>query len=512
MAERDAGQAVTGSGGVLALVFILLVVVTMGASGGYALLEGLFRFTLPFTSDDATVELTQAVAAARAAPTPEAIGVISSELKALAQLTSAERFADSRLPEQGVFYTTMPTANQWLMLLHVLFGAFCMLLGGLQFWPGFRRRYLKLHRRIGMIYIVTVPVSLLTVFAYMALTAPHHLYAHLVGWIALWVFGLLALEAIFMAVRALGARRIFEHQAWMALSFGCLMVAPLFRLDWVLLAWLFPAIDQETLNLVTLNLMLPQALLIAYGLIVVNRQYTRPMRQRPAAALAAPAAALFRRAVRALMLLAAGLLCVNGFFYVAGQGMSSLSAGAVLVPAALIQQEQAVLAAHSWVAAVFALGLGLAFPAAALQLNGLLLQRPVPAMVRHATPLLAVAAGLASCVIGMRIGIAPDKLLLSGGTMYLVNGLVLAGFGLRLLLAGRRGQQALMKESLVFLLCLLPFPSLFFLTLHVMSLLPVPADYITAGQGYVLPAGFSAGLLFVAMIHVVYGQATREHN
>ena len=89
---------------------------------------------------------------------------------------------------------------------------------------------------------------------------------------------------------------------------------------------------------------------------------------------------------------------------------------------------------------------------------------------------------------------------------------MIAGFSLLHLAALRINQQAIMKESLVFLLCLLPFPSLFFAALHVVSWLHLPAVYINAGQGFVIPVGFSSGLLFLAMIYVVYGQATREHN
>lgn len=504
-------------GAAFSLGFILVVVVSMGVSGWFALHEGLFRFTLPFTSDDATGQITRAVAVARAAPDADNLGKVSQELRAMAALTSVERFADSRIPEQGIYYTVMPATHQVLMLAHILFGVFCVLLGGLQFWPGFRKRYMKAHRVIGMIYVVTVPVSVLTVLAYLALTPPHHVYAHLVAWIALWIFGVLALVAIAMALRALKARRIFEHQAWMALSFGCLMVAPLLRLDWVLLAWLFPAIDQETLNLVTMGMMLPETLLIAYGLTLANRQYTRPMRQSPAAAVAGRGARLFLRAVPALQVVALALLVTNVLFYVAGAGMAGTGAAARLVPAALVEREQAVLAAHRTITLLFALGISLAFPAAVLALRQLLQPAnttgTAPAsLVSLAAPLLALGGGVASCVLGWHIGLGPDSVWLSGGTLYLVNGLVLVAFSLLCLGARHVGQRALLKEGLVFLLCLLPFPALFFLTLTVLGWISLPPDYIAAGQGFVVPVGFSAGLLFLAMFYVVHGQATREHN
>ena len=106
------------------------------------------------------------------------------------------------------------------------------------------------------------------------------IYDHLVAWIALRVFGVFSLVSIGMAVLALKKKRIFEHQAWMAASFACLMVAPMLRWDWALLGKIFPNIDQETVNLVTMGIMLPETILIGYGLILINRQYLRPMKQR----------------------------------------------------------------------------------------------------------------------------------------------------------------------------------------------------------------------------------------
>jgi len=42
--------------------------------------------------------------------------------------------------------------------------------------------------------------------------------------------------------------------------------------------------------------------------------------------------------------------------------------------------------------------------------------------------------------------------------------------------------------------------------------MPIPTDYIQAGQGYILSAGGGTALMFLAMFYVVYGQATREHG
>ena len=127
----------------------------------------------------------------------------------------------------------------------------------------------------------------------------------------------------------------------------------------------------------------------------------------------------------------------------------------------------------------------------------------------------AVATGLmllASLAMGHHIGLQPNKGLLSGGTLYTLAGTLLAAFLLVFLGTWRVGQRALMKESLVFLLTLLPFPALLLGMLWAVNWVGLPADYLAAGQGYVLPAGGCLGLFFIAMFYVIYGQATREHG
>lgn len=497
----------------LSLAFLLTLIVAMATSGWISLHEGTHRFMLPFTSDSVVEQARAAADLLRAEPTEANARRYSEEFWGLSKLTSVQHFVDSRLVEHGLYYSTMPRTNQLLLLLHVLLSVFCVMFGALQFWPGFRKRFMKAHRIIGMTYVATAPVATLIALFYLALTPPQHIYDHLVAWIALWIFGVLAIVAIVMAMLALKARRLFEHQAWMALSFGCLLVAPLLRLDWALLVPLFPGIDQETLNLVTVGMMLPECLLIAYALILINRQNPRAMTQRKPAALALAGAALFLRARPALMTAALVFAISNGLFYFVAQGMAGVSSAASLMPAALIAREHDIFSTHPLLLTVFALSISLAFPAAVRAFARLLQAVPgTTADIGAAAPLLALVAGLSACLLGWQIGLAPNNRWLSGGTLYMVNGLVISGFSLMLLAAARNGRIAQAKESLTFLLCLLPFPTLFIVTLLTLGQITLPADYIAAGQGYVIPVGFSGGLLFLAMLCVVHGQATREYN
>lgn len=497
--------------------FAVFVALVMLATGLIALHEGTTRYLLPFTADDPAAVARDAVQAIRANPAPDTIGAYSPEMKALSAMVSEQHFAESRLFDQGVYYATMPTLNQVVLLGHILLGVFCLVVGGFQFWPGFRRRYMRLHRLAGMGYVATAPLSVIASLVYLALTPPHHIYNHLVAWLALWIFGALALVSIAMAVRAIRARRIHEHQAWMALSFGCLIVAPMLRWNWVLLAHVLPGVDQETINLVTMGVMLPEVLLIAYGLMLVNRQYDRANTRRETAWLAVQGTRVFLAALPLWYALALAVAANNVWLYLAGSGISSLPGIGVLVPAALLSAETQALADAGWIGAVLVYAGGVGVFLGVHLLARLLRAGDAPHAVswRGEAALVAVLAmltGAAATTLGVRIGVPSGNLYFAGGTLYTVPGVLLTVFGALLARSASMAHVALAKERLVFVLACLPFMALFSLAAALVNAVTLPADYIAAGQGYAVPVGFSLGLFFLALLHAVHGQATRQHG
>ena len=500
------------------MVFMLIISITMMIAGIVALSEGTGRFTIPFTSNNATQQMKNHVETIRDNPNLENMEPFGLELWGLSKLSEASRFSDSRLMEHSVYYTEMSKYNQILMLIHILLGSFCMLLGSLQFWPSFRKKYMKAHRIIGGIYLVTVPISVITSLLYLANTAPHHIYDHLVAWIALWVFGVLSLISIVMAVFALKKKRIFEHQAWMAASFACLMVAPMLRWDWALLAAIFPNIDQETLNLVTVGIMLPETIFIAYGLILINRQYQRPMKQRKPHEFAESSFKIFQRLVPSLYVLATLAIAANIYYFLLNDGLASLSYADKLLPKMLIQREYTILNSSSILTTLFVMCSGAALLLSIYIFNILLKTANTNDLsaknivLSITLSILALSTGAISIYFGWNIGLETHNLIFSGGTMYSVYGALIFVFGLAFLTASLLKNLAFMKEALVFLLSLLPFSALFLLTLYVLSFLPIPIYYIAAGQVFVIPVGFSTALLFLAFAYVIFGQATREHN
>ncbi len=498
--------------------YVMLVALLMALTGWLALQEGLTRYLPQLRHTVNAADLQAQAQTLRDHPSPANTAAYSAELAALSSVTDARRFADSALVEHGLYLAHMPRLNRALLTGHIFLGVFCMLLGGLQFWPGLRQRHMRLHRTVGGLYVVTAPLSVLLSLAYLTQTPPERLYTHLTGYVALWLFGLGALAAIALAMVALRRRRIHEHMGWMALSFSCLLVAPMLRLNWVFMAWLLPHIDQETLNLVTLGFMLPQCLLIGHGLLLANRRAQGPARPRPVTALAARATRHFLQAAPLWWALAAGCAWLMLRHFAAGQGLSSVALATPLLPQALAEREAWAFSA--------APGLGLALGVStaaglAWALHGFLRGLRAAGMSARdtwgawAVAALSLVAGLSALGLGWQMGIAPARQWLQGGTFYTVHGVLLLGLTLllaRRLLWVRPGQAAFVQESLALLLAVLPAPALAAVLLQALSHLPLPAAAIASGHAQLLATASGNALLALACIHAVLGQATREHT
>ena len=505
--------------GVLRSVYVVLIAITMALAGWVALSEGLHRYLpglLNQTGDRYTAESLEQL---RQQHDPAVLREYSRELASMTALTHERHFVDSKLPEHGLYLAQMPRLNQALLTSHIFLGVFCMLFGGLQFWPWLRRKHMRLHRLVGGLYVLTAPVSVVLSLVYLALTPPQHLYTHLTGFVALWIFGVGAIASIGLALHALHQRRIHEHMGWMALSFACLLVAPMLRFNWVLSAWAFPGIDQETLNLVTLGFMLPQCLLIGLGLIWANRQPS--VRRRPLSPMADGARRLFLMASPLWWVLTLGSVTLVGLAWSGllggATGLGALPGAGTLMTPALLERESAAWSNTPALGAVFALGLGAALLTGVSQLLKSLSATPQAEPIGWGlgsamVVVGSVAAGIACLIVGTRIGLAPDLAWFTGGTFYVVEGVLLLGLAwvhARRLSIGSTGER---RESLVLLLSLLLAPALAAVNLWALSAVTWPAGYVEGGHVHLLATAGGSGLLFVAMLHAVLGQATREHT
>ena len=108
---------------------------------------------------------------------------------------------------------------------HIIFGGLALLIGWVQFMPKFRNRNLKLHRLVGMLYILAIVLSGLAGL-YLAFYAEGGLVAKL-------GFGGLAIGWLYTTGRAfvsIKKRNIEAHKRWMIRSYALTFAAVTLRI------------------------------------------------------------------------------------------------------------------------------------------------------------------------------------------------------------------------------------------------------------------------------------------
>jgi len=108
-------------------------------------------------------------------------------------------------------YRLQVIADRGLLIPHTLAGMFALLIGPINFSSRIRQRYLRLHRVLGRIYVVSVFVGAATG---VALAAGRPGFPGTSGQAAAWV---VCTSAAFITARN---RQIVQHRQWMARSYA----------------------------------------------------------------------------------------------------------------------------------------------------------------------------------------------------------------------------------------------------------------------------------------------------
>jgi uncharacterized membrane protein len=108
-------------------------------------------------------------------------------------------------------YRLQVIADRGLLIPHTLAGIFALLIGPINFSSRIRQRYLKLHRVLGRIYVISVFVGATTG---VALAAGRPGFPGTCGQAAAWV---VCTGAAFLTARN---RHIVQHRQWMARSYA----------------------------------------------------------------------------------------------------------------------------------------------------------------------------------------------------------------------------------------------------------------------------------------------------
>ncbi|MCC7410431.1 MAG: DUF2306 domain-containing protein [Gammaproteobacteria bacterium] len=161
------------------------------------------------------------------------------------------------------------------MLMHTTMGAVSMALGPFQFIAAFRRRYPAAHRVMGRLYLGGVVLSMIGGLAYLGTTAFGEVFSGKPFAIALLGLDLAVLWTAWLAYRAIRARAVLRHQAWMAFNFGLVCATPGLRMLWLMFGWSVPAFTQAQANLAITTFLLPMCLLGALIWVTLQRPRRR---------------------------------------------------------------------------------------------------------------------------------------------------------------------------------------------------------------------------------------------
>jgi len=128
---------------------------------------------------------------------------------------------DTYFPEQREVYLR----REFILGVHVLSGMLALATGPFQFVNKIRRRFLRLHSTLGVIYIASC-----TGLGLSGLVLATTSYA---GWTTSLAFGLLGLSVLFTtwtALRMVLTRRIGDHRRWMIRSFSLIFAGVMLRI------------------------------------------------------------------------------------------------------------------------------------------------------------------------------------------------------------------------------------------------------------------------------------------
>ncbi|ARF59096.1 DUF2306 domain-containing protein [Streptomyces gilvosporeus] len=153
------------------------------------------------------------------------------------------------------------------MIVHSVLGGALMLLGPVQLLSAVRRR-IRLHRAMGVVFALTVYVSMAGAAVYLVRTAPGDAFSGAAFWIVLATILVGTVLSMTFGIFAAVGRLPDLHQRWMLLCYGYLMTAPLLRLEWGALPGLLPGLSLEDVNRVAI---MHLGSVVVFGALLASR-------------------------------------------------------------------------------------------------------------------------------------------------------------------------------------------------------------------------------------------------
>lgn len=130
--------------------------------------------------------------------------------------------------------------------VHVVSGMLCIAVGPFQFLPFLRRGYVRLHRNLGKVYVMSILLFAAPTGLYMALFANGGFWSAL----GFFVLSLLWWTSTFLALRYIKKGDVARHRQFMAYSFALTFSAVTLRV-WVALLGNYLAMDMHFTIVIT---------------------------------------------------------------------------------------------------------------------------------------------------------------------------------------------------------------------------------------------------------------------
>lgn len=105
---------------------------------------------------------------------------------------------------------------RWVLIAHITAGGGALVLGPLEFWDRLRTRFVKLHRWVGVLYLLAILVSSGTAMVLSFTTAYEVNWAYAFSaqvWVSVWIISTI------IAYRAALQKKFVLHKEWMTRSY-----------------------------------------------------------------------------------------------------------------------------------------------------------------------------------------------------------------------------------------------------------------------------------------------------
>jgi uncharacterized membrane protein len=390
--------------------------------------------------------------------------------------------------------------------LHMICGAICLMLGAFQFWPYFRRKYRKMHRVFGSVFILSGVTLSISVWFYLIWSGPEKTYEGITGQAGLYTLSGIVLLSMGVSVFYLCKREYNKHMGWMSIAFGSFLTAPFQRYDWMVLAALDTGQTHAVINGLVDAVLYTQAYAVAYLIFFMNRHFS-PIKKH-----FTPYAYDSEIKKYGLIIISAlGSISVF-YYYFLTKGMAESGAVLGIINEKAFIKETAVIFNQG-----SAIPLMFATLSTIIMCLGAYLFSTKDSLKQGVNPTLYLyvlaGVGLACIEIswGLQIGY-PTMLNSPGGGHYVLWGILHLSFSAAVFYAHLANKQSLLKEWIMMLWVLSFFSvSIFWLASGLSVLNVVPQHYIESRHISVLLAGGASTFIFLlAMIFAIYGIATKE--